>query len=122
MSTEADVELFVWGARVFALVALLGVLALLAVVWWVLVRPVLTEARRARAAGDWWLPFLPRADGAYGPLADNRWWSAMRASAPGSSAGLVLRWGFWTFAAVGLTLGIARGVWQLGLLAGLALS
>ena len=46
----------------------------------------------------------------------------MRASAPGSSDGLVLRWGFWTFAAVGLTLGIARGVWQLGLLAGLALS
>ena len=122
MLTETDVELLVWGARAFAVLVLLAVLLLLAAVWWFVVRPVLTEARRAQAAGDWWLPFLPGPDGSHGPLAANRWWSAMRASTPGSTGGLVLRWGFWTFTAVVLTLGMARSVWQLGRLAGLALT
>ncbi|KGN32278.1 hypothetical protein N802_18110 [Knoellia sinensis KCTC 19936] len=113
MPTETDTDFLVWGARVFALLALLGVAAILAAVWWVIVRPVIAEALRAREAGDWWLPFLPQSDGGYGPLAENHWWSAMRAPQPGSSGGLLIRWGFWTMVSIGLTLGMARAVWQL---------
>lgn len=122
MATETDADLFVWGTRAFALVALLGVVAILAAVWWVIVRPVITEAVRARAAGDWWLPFLPQPEGGYGPLAANHWWSAMRATHPGGTAGLALRWGFWTLVSVGLTLGMARALWQVARLAGRAWS
>ena len=118
MPTETDLELLLWGSRAFALVALLGVLALFVGVWWVIVRPVLTEARRARSAGDSWLPFLPRPDGSHGPLAANRWWSALRATTRGSTSGLLVRWGFWTAVALGLTLGIGRALWDLGRLAG----
>lgn len=73
----------------------LVLLAIVVGVLWFIVRPVVTEARRASAAGNWWLPFLPREDGRWGPLASNHWWSAMRAEHPGSSVGLAVRWGFW---------------------------
>lgn len=84
-----------WGIRLFLVVVGLVLLAIVVGVLWAIVRPVLTEGRRAAAAGDWWLPFLPREDGRWGPLAQNHWWSAMRAERPGSSAGLAVRWGFW---------------------------
>ncbi|GAA4109339.1 hypothetical protein GCM10022415_02450 [Knoellia locipacati] len=113
MPADTDTELFLWGARAFAVIALLGVVAILAAVWWLIVRPVITEALRANEAGSWWLPFLPGPDGGYGPLADNHWWSAMRASAPGSGAALALRWGFWGFVAVALTAGMVRALVQL---------
>ncbi|GGB85491.1 hypothetical protein N798_17200 [Knoellia flava TL1] len=122
MGTDTELVLLLWAARAFAILALLGVLAVLGSVWWTLVLPVLTEARRARTAGDWWLPFTERPDGGWGPLAANRWWSGMRASTRGSTGGLAVRWGFWSLAAVGLTLGIGQSVWQLGRLAALALS
>lgn len=95
-----------WGVRVFlGVVGLIG-LAVVALVLVVIVRPVVTEALRAREAGNWWLPFVPRADGSYGPLAANHWWSVFRAEQPGSGAALAVRWGFWTVMSVLLT-GIA---------------
>lgn len=93
-----------WGVRLFLVLVSLVLLALVVGVLWVIVRPVVTEARRAGAAGDWWLPFLPRADGSYGPLASNHWWSVMRAEQPGSGVGLAVRWGFWTTMAALLVL------------------
>ncbi|QIM20356.1 hypothetical protein G7075_03035 [Phycicoccus sp. HDW14] len=86
----------VWGVRLVLVLVGLGVLGIVVLVLGVIVRPVVTEALRANAAGDWWLPFLPRTDGRYGPLAENHWWSAMRAETPGSTGGLAVRWGFWT--------------------------
>lgn len=78
----------------------LGVLAIVVLALMLIVRPVVTEAVRANAAGDWWLPFLPQESGRYGPLAQNHWWSAMRAETPGSAAGLAVRWGFWSLISV----------------------
>ena len=84
-----------WGIRLLLVVVGLALLAIVVGVLWFIVRPVVTEARRAAAAGDWWLPFLPRGDGRWGPLAQNHWGSALRAERPGSSVGLAVRWGFW---------------------------
>ena len=92
-----------WGIRIFLVVGGLLLLGIVALVLWFIVRPVVREAQRARAAGNWWLPFLPQEDGRWGPLADNHWWSAFRAETPGSSAGLAVRWGFWAVMALLLT-------------------
>lgn len=97
----------VLGLRVLLLVAGLGVVGVFALVLMVIVRPVVTEAIRAHDAGNWWLPFLPNGSGGFGPLADNHWWSAMRAETPGSSGGLAARWGFWS--AMSLLLVFAAG-------------
>ena len=95
-----------WGIRFFlVVVALLG-LGIVALVLGLVVRPVAGEALRARVAGNGWLPFLPREDGTYGPLAANHWWSAFRADRPGSLLGLAVRWGFWAAMSLLLT-GIA---------------
>ncbi|PKW25961.1 hypothetical protein [Phycicoccus duodecadis] len=90
----------VWGLRVMLVVVGLGVLGIVLLVLGLIVRPVVTEAMRANAAGNWWLPFLPQESGRYGPLAQNHWWSAMRARTPGSAAGLAVRWGFWSLMSV----------------------
>ena len=89
-----------WGVMFFLILVVFLVLAILALVLVVIVRPVVTEAMRSRAAGTWWLPFVPRADGSYGPLTDNHWWSAFRAEQPGSGLALVVRWGFWSVMSV----------------------
>lgn len=68
----------------------------------------------------WCRPFLPGAAGGWGPLTANRWWAAFRAAERGTAIELAVRWGFWAFVAVALTLGIVRGIWQLGTLAVLA--
>jgi hypothetical protein len=86
----------VWGVRLLLVVVGLGALGIVLLVLGLIVRPVLTEAMRANAAGNWWVPFLPTESGRYGPLAENHWWSAMRAETPGSAAGLAVRWGFWS--------------------------
>lgn len=85
----------VWGLRLLLVVAGIGVVGIGALAVWLIVRPVVREARRASAAGNWWLPYLPDASGRYGPLADNHWWSAMRAEKPLSAGSLAVRWGFW---------------------------
>ena len=90
----------VCGLRVLLVLVGLGVLAIVLLVLGLIVRPVVTEAMRANAAGNWWLPFLPREAGGYGPLAQNHWWSAMRAETPGSAAALAVRWGFWALMSV----------------------
>lgn len=90
----------VWGLRVGLLVVTLGAAGVAALVLTVIVRPVVAEARRARAAGDWWLPFLPDGAGGWGPLVDNHWWSGMRARERGGASGLVVRWGFWVLMSV----------------------
>ena len=92
----------VWLTRAFLVVALLLVLALALLPLLVIVKPVVTEALRARAAGDWWLPFLPREDGGYGPLAANRWWALFRAQNRGQTGDLAWRWGMWVAMSVGL--------------------
>jgi hypothetical protein len=84
-----------WGIRLFLVLVTLGIAGIVVLAVGVIVRPVVREARRSRAAGNWWLPFLPDAAGGYGPLADNHWWSVMRAPRAGSAAGLAIRWGFW---------------------------
>ena len=108
------------GAVVGAL--LLGVAALLVGAWWVIVWPVVREARRARRADDPWLPWLPRADGSWGPLVANRWWSAMRAETRGGPGGLAVRWGFWLVQSVLLTFAAGVGLWSLVRLAVVGLS
>ncbi|HMM94597.1 hypothetical protein [Phycicoccus sp.] len=109
---------------VWAVVTLVFVVAAAILVgsWWFIVWPVVTEARRARRARDPWLPWVPRTDGSWGPLAENRWWSAMRAEAPGSAGGLVVRWGFWLVQSVLLTLAVGVGLSALVRLAELGLS
>ncbi|WP_030527866.1 hypothetical protein LG324_15655 [Phycicoccus jejuensis] len=89
-----------WGLRLLLVLVGIGVVGIAALALWLIVRPVVTEALRARATGDWWVPFLPNATGGYGPLAENHWWSAMRAETPGSSGGLAVRWGFWALMSV----------------------
>ena len=122
MPEDTDLNFLLWGTRAFAVLGGLLLAALLGVIWWWIVRPVLTEGMRAQSAGNWWLPYLPREDGSFGPLANNRWWSAMRASEPGSPAGLAVRWGFWVFVAIALTTGLVRGAIQLVQLVGRAFS
>lgn len=97
----------VWGLRVLLVVVGLGVLGIVLLVLGLIVRPVVTEAMRANAAGNWWLPFLPEDSGRYGPLAQNHWWSAMRAETPGSGGALAVRWGFW--ALMSLLIVVATG-------------
>ncbi|MBM6400550.1 hypothetical protein [Phycicoccus sonneratiae] len=97
----------------------LGVIGLVAAAvfvgsWWLIVWPVVTEARRARRAGDPWLPWLPRADGSWGPLTANRWWSAMRVETRGGRGGLVVRWGFWLVQSALLTFAAGVGLWGIG--------
>ncbi|WP_299441428.1 hypothetical protein [uncultured Phycicoccus sp.] len=94
-----------WGLRLLLVVVGLGVLGMLALVLLVVVRPVVTEAVRANAAGDWWLPFLPDARGEWGPLVRNHWWALARAEEPGSAGGLAARWGFWSLMSVLLVVG-----------------
>jgi len=122
MSEETDLNLLLWGVRAFAVVSGLVAALILGLVWWWIVRPVLTEALRSQAAGNWWLPYLPRDDGSFGPLASNRWWAGMRASEPGSSGALLARWAFWGVTAIVLTVGIVRGAFQLVQLVGRAFS
>lgn len=93
----------VWMTRIFLIAAFVVVVALAALPLHLIVRPVITEAVRARALGDWWAPFLRSPDGAYGPLADNHWWSMFRASEPGSAGALIWRWSFWVVMSVLLT-------------------
>lgn len=102
---DDDLTPLVWGVRLVLLVVSLGVLAVLASAWWVVVVPVAREARRASAAGDWWLPWLRRPDGTWGPLVDNRWWAAFRADEPGGGGALAVRWGFWCVQATLLAAG-----------------
>lgn len=97
---NTDVRLLLWAAWAFAVVMALAVVAVVVWVWRGFALPVFVEAARARRTGDWWRAFLPREDGSWGPLCDNRWWSAMRAERPGGTSGLVVRWGFWGFVAV----------------------
>ncbi|MEO5609063.1 MAG: hypothetical protein ABIQ61_01415 [Ornithinibacter sp.] len=84
-----------WGLRVLLGVVAIGLLGIAVLALVIIVRPVVSEALRARSAGNAWLPFLPDAAGRYGPLANNHWWSAMRAETEGSTTGLGIRWGFW---------------------------
>lgn len=90
----------VWGLRLFLVLVGTGVVAIAVLVVAVVVRPTVTEARRSRAAGDWWLPFLPQAQGGWGPLVSTPRRSAMRAQEPGSTWALTVRWGFWTLMSV----------------------
>ncbi|MGG5258429.1 hypothetical protein [Phycicoccus avicenniae] len=110
MGDQTMLRVALW---VFLVVVFLVAAGLLVGCWWVIVRPVVTEAVRARRAGDWWLPWLPREDGGWGPLTANHWWSAMRAEQRGSTAGLAVRWGFWVLEAVGLTFGLGYALWGL---------
>lgn len=114
MLRETDLTGLVWGARLFLIVVSLAIFAMFFFAFWLLVRPVVTEFVRARAAGDLWLPFLPDEQGNYGPLASNRWWSLFRASSRGSSGDLAWRWGLWTLTSLGLTLGIVAALWAWG--------
>lgn len=102
MTGVNSVDLLVWLTRalLFIVFALLFALAALPLV--VIVRPVVTEALRARTAGDWWLPFLPDEKGGHGPLAANHWWSVFRASARGTTGSLLWRWGPWVLLALGV--------------------
>ncbi len=89
-----DLAPLVWGLR------LVLVLVLVAVPRPRLVHLEGYRAARARrgpsghASSDWWLPWLPQADGTWGPLTDNHWWAAFRRERGGSGA-LAARWGFW---------------------------
>ncbi len=100
----------VWGVRLLLVAVGLGVVGILVLVLVLIVRPVVTEAVRANAAGSWWLPFLPDGSGSYGPLAANHWWSAMRAERPGSGVALGVRWGFWTLVSLLLVFAAASTV------------
>jgi hypothetical protein len=97
---NTDVRLLLWGAWAFAAVMALAVLAVLVWVWRGFALPVFVEAAQARRTGDWWRPFLPREVGSWGPLCDNRYWSAMRAEQPDGASGLAVRWGFWGLVAL----------------------
>lgn len=92
---NTDLVLLLWATRAFAVVMLLGVVAIVAGGWWVIARPVFVEALRARRTGDWWHAFLPRDGGSWGPLAQNRWWSVFRADRRGTTGGLAWRWAWW---------------------------
>lgn len=103
-----------WGLRLLLVLVGVGVLGVLALVLLVIVRPVVTEAARANAARDWWLPFLRRPDGEWGPLVSNHWWAAGRAEERGGSGGLAARWGFWSLMSVLLVAGSVGLVIRLG--------
>lgn len=102
---DDDLAVLVWGVRLLLLGLTVAVLAVLALAWWVVVVPVVREALRARATGDWWLPWVRRPDGTWGPLTGNRWWSAFRAERRGGGGALAVRWGFWGVQATLLALG-----------------
>ena len=108
---DGDLGLLLWGVRALLVIVTLGLLAVFFVVWRVLVIPVASEARRARAAGDGWAPFLRDARGEWGPLARNRWWATFRADEPGTSGALTWRWGWWTFTAVVVAAATAYAMW-----------
>lgn len=112
--TMDDLTLLLWATRAFAVVVSLLVVALFVGCWWVIAGRAFAEFRRGWRANDLWLPFLPNERGEWGPLVSNRWWSAARAPERGTSAGLAWRWGFWMFAAVALTVGTIRGLWDVG--------
>lgn len=107
---DADLAPLVWGLRLVLVLVLVAVLGLVWFIWRGTVRLVLVEVRRARQAGDWWLPWLPQADGTWGPLTDNHWWAAFRARERGGSGALAARWGFWGGIAVVVALGAVAAV------------
>lgn len=98
-----DLTLLLWATLGFVALLFLLLVGLFVGGWWLIVWPAVTEAKRARAAGDWWLPFLPRPDGSWSPLVDSPKRAAMRAVEPGGRLGLVVRWGFWACVAIVLT-------------------
>ncbi|MBT9254246.1 hypothetical protein KMZ32_00885 [Phycicoccus sp. MAQZ13P-2] len=103
-AVDADLGALVWGVRLVLVVSLVAVLGLLWSIWRSAVRPVLLELRRSRHAGDWWAPWVPREDGSWGPLTDNRWWAEFRARERGERSALAVRWGVW--GGVALVLGV----------------
>jgi hypothetical protein len=113
-SSMRDVTLLLWGTRAFLLLVSLVLAAILAVCWWVIAGRAFVELWRAWRSHDLWRPFLRDERGEWGPLTSNHWWSAARATERGSSGALAWRWGFWAFAAVGLTVGVLGGLWGVG--------
>lgn len=103
-----------WGTRLFLVLVFLGIFAVAALPVVFIAKPVVTEALRAHAASDWWLPFLPDPQGAYGPLAANHWWSVFRADERGSGGALAWRWAFWAVMGMALA-GISAWIVVLGL-------
>ena len=97
---DGELGLLLWAVRAMLVVVTLVLLVMFAVVWRVLVIPVVSEAQRARTEGNGWAPFLRDARGQWGPLASNRWWATFRADEPGTSGALAWRWGWWAFTAV----------------------
>ncbi|PRY61299.1 hypothetical protein BCF74_10647 [Knoellia remsis] len=96
--------LLIWGLRVLLVILGSVLFGVFLGSWWLIARPVFTEALRAKAAQNWWLPFLPRADGSWGPLTSNRWWAVFRAQQPTTRRALVVRWAFWAYVALVFTL------------------
>ena len=109
-------QLFLWGARTFLVVVALLLLAVLAWVFRAFTVTVAQEGLRARREGSWWAPFVPRPDGRYGPLADNRWWSVFRAPERRTTGALAWRWSAWTTTAVVLGLATVGAAVEVALL------
>ncbi|EAP97627.1 hypothetical protein JNB_19193 [Janibacter sp. HTCC2649] len=109
-----ELTLLLWGIRAFLLLVSLLLAAILVACWWVVAGRAFAELGRGWRAHDLWLPFLRDERGEWGPLTSNPRWALARAEERGSTRALAWRWGFWIAAALGLTVGVLRGLWGVG--------